>query len=289
MSSIFGGVRTVIIYNPHFVADVPPQARDDSRKKHRSRMWLWFVFLLIVTNNSYHRYRQSTTHQGAPSTSVLNNDLTTSTNNNNNGILPSLTHSGPHQQQQPLPSSSQGVTTANRPMPVVLEAEVDFPICDDRSEIDPDDNAGITSNNHSSSSFGTLCMQVMPPDIPNRKRNQKTRREAEDSTKVESSFAPSSPQHTQLHPKIESSQEQKQKKRHRRRKHERVLPMPSNEELSVPSGSPGAVHHLKSRGGPLFALLSPSPAPSASSSGSSCATSSSRTSTATSTTSIRRK
>ena len=202
------------------------------------------------------------TSQGAPPTS-FNDDLTTTATAENDATLPDPNRSEPH---QPPPSSSQGTTTPNYSIPVILETAADFPICDDRSDIDPDHDGDITSNACSSSSSDALRMPVSPPSV------QKTRSEPQAPKKSGSSFVPSPPPHAhaQPHPHIKQP-----KKRHS----EETLP--SDEDL--PASSCGAVRHPKSSGGPFFALLAPSPSPSASSSGSSCATSSSCTSTASST------
>ncbi len=234
--------------------------------------------MFFITNNI------SCRHQSSPlSTSVLNNNLATSaTAGNDKDILPSQTRSESH--KQPPPSSPQGMTTLN----CSFLKTADFPICDDRSEIEPDDDGTISNNDDISPAAGVPCT---PPGIPIQNRNQQTRREAENSKKVESPFVPSLPLHAQPHPHVKPSHDQKQKKRRRKRKRNPsetagTLPMSSNEDLSVSSGSrgTGAVRHLKSSGGPLFTLLAPSPAPSASSCTSASATSYGYTSTASSST-----
>jgi len=203
------------------------------------------------------------THQGAPSTSILNNDLTTSPTADHKNF-PSLTHSEPSQKQQSPPSLSQGATTAHSYIPPAP----DFPICDDRSEFEPDDN-GISSNDDFSSSSGTRCTPITPLCVPNRKRNQKTRRKAEASKRAGSSFPPSPPPHAQQHPHVKPSQEQRQRRKRAPSGLEGTLPMSSNEDLSLS----GTVRHLKSSSGPLFTLLAPSLASSASTFSSSPATS----------------
>ena len=209
-----------------------------------------------------------------------------------NDILPgpSLTRSEPHQQQQqPPPSSSQGTTTVNRSIPVVLKS-ADFPICDDRSEIDPDDRTISGDNNFSSSS----CRH--PAHSAHRLRLQvyrivigTGRRGGELKTQIKQSPHLRRLRLDMLNHTFPLSRRKSKSKINgvgnvnmplqSRKGHCPCLE--SNEDLSVSSGS-RAVRHCGVNG-PLFTLLAPAPAPLASSSGSSCATSSSFTSTATTT------